>query len=301
MNSASPGASSAATYDDARLDTRSTSAERSSSIDARVYRVAFAAVETGSALQLAIELADLSDRITMARFRALDLVVHTKPDLTPVSEADHAVEEALRADLALHAREHDVLGEEFGGGEATGSWCWIIDPIDGTKNYVRGVPVWATLIGLEHDGEVVVGVVSAPVLGSRWWAARGLGAHRDGHRLRVSEVDTLGDADVSFAWDTSERFDADGIGDRMLALSRRCWRTRGLGDFWQHVLVADGSFEVSIDPIVAYWDAAALLPIIEEAGGRWSTIDGRTEPRTANSLVCSNGRLHDEVLRQLQA
>jgi histidinol-phosphatase len=257
-------------------------------------------VEVEAALALALELADRADAITMARFRAADLVVQTKPDLTPVSEADRAVEEMVRAHLATRAPDHDVLGEEFGGGEASGSWCWIVDPIDGTKNYVRGVPVWATLLGLEHDGEVVVGVVSAPALGSRWWAGRGLGAYRDGERIGVSAVGTLGDAQLSFAWDTTARFDLDGVGNRMMALGRECWRTRGLGDFWQHMLVADGSFDISIDPIVAYWDAAALLPIIEEAGGRWSTIDGGTDPRTADSLVCTNGRLHSEALRSLQ-
>ncbi len=251
-------------------------------------------------LELAIELADLSDAITMARFRAADLAVTTKPDLTPVSEADHAVEQAIRDHLARVAPDHLVLGEEFGADAGDpGAHRWIIDPIDGTKSYVRGVPVWATLIGLEHDGEVVVGVASAPALGSRWWAARGSGAFRDGERIHASRVATLGDAQISFAWDTSERFAADGIGNRMLDLSHRCWRTRGLGDFWQHVLVADGSYDVSIDPIVAYWDAAALLPIVEEAGGRWSTIDGRTDPRTCDTLVCTNGRLHDEVLDAL--
>ncbi len=256
-------------------------------------------MDLDAALSLALDLADRSDAITMARFRALDLVVHTKPDLTPVSEADRAVEEMVREQLARRAPGHDILGEEFGGGEDSDEWCWVIDPIDGTKNYVRGVPVWATLIGLEHDGEVVVGVVSAPALGSRWWAARGRGAYRDGERVRVSQVDGISDAHVSFAWDTKARFDADGIGNRLVALGLQSWRTRGLGDFWQHVLVADGSFDIAVDPIVAYWDIAALLPIIDEAGGRWSTIDGHTDPRSADTLVCTNGRLHDDALAAL--
>ncbi len=262
-------------------------------------------MEIAAALDLALELADRADEITMARFRALDLVVHTKPDLTPVSEADHAVEEMVRACLAERAPDHGVLGEEFGFDAHTDGrehpYRWIIDPIDGTKNYVRGVPVWATLLGLEHDGEVIVGVVSAPALGSRWWAGRGLGAFRDGQQIRVSQVDALADSQLSFAWDTKERFGADAIGDRMISLSHQCWRTRGLGDFWQHVLVADGSFEVSIDPIVAYWDAAALLPIIDEAGGRWSTLDGRVDARTTDSLVCTNGLVHGRVLDALRA
>jgi histidinol-phosphatase len=258
-------------------------------------------VETGAALELALELADRSDVITMARFRARDLVVHTKPDLTPVSEADRAVEEMVRSHLAVRAPEHGVLGEEYGTDDVEHEWRWIIDPIDGTKNYVRGVPVWATLLGLEHNGEVVAGVVSAPALGSRWWAGRGLGAFRDGQPIRVSEVDTLSDAHVSFAWDTTEPFENDGVGARMFALGLQSWRTRGIGDFWQHMLVADGSFDVSMDPIVSYWDAAALLPIITEAGGRWSTFTGATDPRTAESLVCTNGRVHDAALAVLRA
>jgi histidinol-phosphatase len=258
-------------------------------------------VEIGAALELALELAERADAMTMARFRADDLVVHTKPDLTPVSEADRAVEQMVRDHLAVRAPDHGVLGEEFGADPGDREWRWIIDPIDGTKNYVRGVPVWATLLGLEHDGEVVVGVVSAPALGSRWWAGRGLGAFRDGQPIRVSQVESVSDAHVSFAWDTTARFDTDNIGMRMLGLGLQSWRTRGLGDFWQHVLVADGSFDVSMDPIVSYWDAAAILPIVTEAGGRWSTLDGANDASTADSLVCTNGRIHDSVLAALRA
>jgi histidinol-phosphatase len=159
------------------------------------------------------------------------------------------------------------------------------------------VPIWATLIGFERAGELVAGVVSAPALGSRWWAGHGLGAFRDGHRISVSAVHDLADAQLSFAWDSNERFDS--VGERLLGLSRACWRTRALGDFWQHVLVADGSFDISIDPIVAYWDAAALLPIIAEAGGRWSTVEGET-PSHPSSLVCTNGVLHDAALECLR-
>ena len=262
-------------------------------------------MENEALLALALELADLADTITMRRFRAADLVVDTKPDLTPVSEADRAVEEAIRAHLARHARDHIVLGEEFGEhapDDAVGDDAalrWVVDPIDGTKNYVRGVPVWATLIGLERAGDVVVGVCSAPALGARWWGARGLGAFRDRERIHVSQVSDLADAQLSFAWDTAERFATDAIGDRLLGLSHRCWRTRGFGDFWQHMLVADGSIDIGIDPIVAYWDAAALLPIVEEAGGRWSTIGGATDARTTDSLVCTNGALHDAVIGAL--
>ena len=259
-------------------------------------------VNVAAHLDLALELADRADEITVARFRADDLVVTTKPDLTPVSEADHAVERAIRDRLA-DATGHAVLGEEFGSEPGSGAavdaeFRWIIDPIDGTKSYVRGVPIWATLIGLEHAGELVVGVVSAPALHTRWWAGTGLGAFRNGERISVSSVAALDDAQISLAWDTKERFDEDGIGDKMLALAHRCWRTRGLGDFWQHTLVAEGAVDISVDPVVSLWDIAALVPIIDEAGGRWSTVDGASDVN-GDSFVCTNGRLHDAVLAAL--
>jgi histidinol-phosphatase len=247
-------------------------------------------------LDLALEMADIADAITMARFRAHDLEVTTKPDLTPVSEADQAVERAMLERLA-ELPDHSVMGEEYGTREGTSAYRWIVDPIDGTKNYVRGVPIWATLLGLEHAGDLVLGVVSAPALHTRWWAARGEGAFRNGHSIRVSSVRDLADAQVSFAWDSSERFHTNQIGERMLALSHQSWRTRGIGDFWQHMLVAEGAFDVAIDPIVALWDIAAIVPIIEEAGGQWSTIDGRTDER--DSFVCTNSRLHDAVIEIL--
>jgi histidinol-phosphatase len=259
-------------------------------------------VDTSDALTLALELADLADGITMPRFRAHDLKVETKPDLTPVSEADHAVEQAIRDRLAA-TTDHAVLGEEFGSdgppGAASGAeYRWIIDPIDGTKSYVRGVPIWATLLGLERAGKLMLGVVSAPALGMRWWGGAGLGAFRNGDAISVSSVNALDDAQISFAWDTEARFHADGIGNRLIALSHRCWRTRGIGDFWQHLLVAEGAFDIAVDPIVSVWDIAALVPILEAAGGRWSTVDGRTDIDGA-SFVCTNGRLHDAVVAAL--
>ena len=257
--------------------------------------ISVAAMETETALSLALELADAADAVTMSRFRAHDLAVETKPDLTPVTEADHAAEARIREILAERARDHAVAGEEFGD-DGDAECRWIVDPIDGTKNYVRGVPIWATLIGLERAGELVVGVVSAPALGSRWWAGRGLGAYHDGRRLQVSSVHDLADAQLSFAWDTKERFDV--VGERLLSLSHACWRTRGVGDFWQHMLVAEGAFDVSVDPIVAYWDVAALIPILEEAGARWTTIHG-DNPSRPDSLLATNARLHDAALRHL--
>jgi histidinol-phosphatase len=249
-------------------------------------------MDNAAALALALELADAADAVTMARFRASDLVVDTKPDLTPVSEADHAAEVRIREIIADKAAHHSVAGEEFGD-DGDAECRWIVDPIDGTKNYVRGVPIWATLIGFERAGELVAGVVSAPALQSRWWAARGGGAFRDGHEIHVSAVHDLADAHFSYASD--RQYMADGVESAIADLSARCWRTRALGDFWQHVMVADGSFDIGFDPVLAYWDAAALLPIILEAGGRWTTIEG-ANPDRPESLVCTNGLVHDEVI-----
>ena len=241
----------------------------------------------------------VADAITMARFRADDLEVTTKPDLTPVSEADQAVERAIRDRLAGVDRARGARRgvRTIPVARRDAEFRWIIDPIDGTKSYVRGVPIWATLIGLEHAGELVrrrrVGARAAHALVGRHAAsARSATASR----IHVSSVASLDDAQISFAWDTAERFDADGIGDAdARRSSHRCWRTRGIGDFWQHMLVAEGAFDISIDPIVSLWDVAALVPIIEEAGGRWSTVDGRADA-DGGSFVCTNGRLHDDVL-----
>lgn len=251
-------------------------------------------------LALALELADLADEITVARFRARDLAVETKPDLTPVTEADQAVERVIREHLAVAARDHAILGEEYGRDELDGAeFRWIIDPIDGTKNYVRGVPVWATLIGLERAGEMVVGVVSAPALHSRWWAARGLGAFRDGEPIRVSAVRTLDDAHLSFSWDSTSRFEAGRFDEKVMALARRCWRARSIGDFWQHVLVAEGAFDVTLEPASEPWDIAPLQVIVEEAGGRFSDLRGEATIEGGN-VLCSNGLLHDAVLDALR-
>jgi len=250
-------------------------------------------------LWLALERADLADWITMDRFRANDLVVETKPDLTPVTEADQSVERALRKRIGEERPGHAVLGEELGAaGDDSAPARWIIDPIDGTKNYVRGIPVYATLIGLERDGGLAVGVVSAPALGRRWWARRGAGAFVNGVPMRVSRVARLQDAQLCHAGVSS--WAEHGLLDRFLDLERRCWRGRGFGDFWTHMLVAEGAADVAAEPDVSLWDVAAVQLIVEEAGGRFTNLAG--VPRAdGGSAVSSNGLLHDEVLAVLGA
>jgi len=214
-----------------------------------------------AALDFALDLADAADAISLPRYRAHDLRVERKPDLTPVTDADRAVEQALRA---LAAERGDGFFGEEGGGAADGR-RWIVDPIDSTKNFTRGIPVWATLIALEDDGELVVGVVSAPALGRRWWATRGEGALADGAPIHVSGVSRLEDAAVSAA-----------LASDLAGLEDVAWHARSLGDFWQHVLVAEGALDAAIDYELALWDYAALIPIVEEAGGRTGrTADGR--------------------------
>jgi histidinol-phosphatase len=253
-----------------------------------------------SDLTLAHELADAADVITVARFRALDLQVESKPDLTPVSDADRSVEQALRTLVGARRPGDAVLGEEYGD-DGDGPRRWVVDPIDGTKNFVRGVPVWASLIALQVEGEVAVGVVSAPALGRRWWAARGLGAFAgasadDASPMQVSRVRVLGDAHLSYSSLTG--WEEQGRLPGLLALSRRVWRTRAFGDFWSHVLVAEGAVDVSCEPEVSLWDLAPLQVIVEEAGGRFTDLSGEARP-DGGSVVCSNGPLHDEVIAAL--
>jgi histidinol-phosphatase len=237
----------------------------------------------------------------MARFQAGDLVVATKPDLTPVTDADQAVERALRRQLELRRPGEAVVGEEFGAAAGHGSRRWVLDPVDGTKNFVRGVPVWATLLALMDGTEVYLGVVSAPALGRRWWACRGRGAWAralggEPRRLRVSAVSDLADASVSYSglggW-----FDRGGL-DGLLELGRRAWRTRAYGDFLSHVLVAEGGVDVAVEPEVSLWDLAAVCVLVEEAGGRFTDLAGRPGP-AGGSAIASNGLLHDAVRAQL--
>jgi histidinol-phosphatase len=247
-------------------------------------------------LAFALELADLADAITLGRFLADDLVVETKPDLTPVTEADRAVEMVLRKRIGEERPGHGVVGEEFGA-DQPGGRRWILDPIDGTKNYLRGVPVWATLIALEREGRVEVGVASAPALQRRWWAARGEGAFVNGRRIRVSRVAELSDAVLSYA--SLGSWEEHGLGEQFLELARGCWRTRAFGDFWSHMLVAEGAADLAVEPEVQLWDLAAPQVIVEEAGGRFTDLGGTPTP-AGGSSVSTNGLLHDRVLATLR-
>ncbi|HEV3231141.1 MAG TPA: inositol monophosphatase family protein [Candidatus Dormibacteraeota bacterium] len=286
-----------------------------------------------SELALALELADLADAVTMPRFRAADLLVESKADLTPVSEADRAAETAIRERIAAARPAHAVLGEEYGEGDprrgpsgpagaapAGAAPRWIVDPIDGTRNYVRGIPVWATLIALEEDGDVRCGVVSAPALGRRWWAARGEGAWAagiatsagrqvaagggatgwrdaagwdDARPIRVSAISRLEDAQVFHTgFDRMSPRDLTAF----LALAGTCARARGFGDFWSHVLVAEGAGEIGLEANgVSVWDLAAVSVVVEEAGGRFTDHRGERTVR-GGTAVSSNGLLHDQVL-----
>ncbi len=247
-------------------------------------------------LELAHELADLADTISMERYRADDLRVETKPDLTPVTEADRAVERVLRSHVARYRPADEVLGEEFGGKPSPIGRQWVFDPIDGTKNYVRGVPVWSTLVALVASGRPVVGVVSAPALRRRWSAAAGGGGTVRGPEgtrpLQVSKVRSLADASFSYSDPVGWRADA------LAALTDSTWRTRAYGDFWSHLLVAEGAVDVAAEPELSIWDVAALIPIVEEAGGRITGYDG-APALAAGSALTTNGHLHDEVLAVL--
>jgi histidinol-phosphatase len=255
-------------------------------------------------LSLAHLLADTADAISMARFRALDLHVESKPDLTPVSDADTAVEKALRATLARTRPRDAVLGEEFGASQAAagpGTRQWVIDPIDGTKNFVRGVPIWATLIALMEADQVMVGLVSAPALGRRWWAARGHGAYAGRHTaaatpIRVSGVDRL--ADASFCYASLPAWEETGRLEPMLDIMRDSWRSRAYGDFYGYMLVAEGAVDIMVEPELALWDLAALLPIVTEAGGTFTDLNGEPGP-FGGSAVATNGRLHADILDRL--
>ena len=268
-------------------------------------------------LALAHALADLADAITLDRYQAQDLVITNKPDNTPVTDADRAVETAIREALATHRQTDGLVGEEFGSDKGTSGRYWVIDPIDGTKNFMRGVPTWATLIALvnvDASGveEVVVGIASAPALARRWSAAKGHGAFvrfnagnlddlsedldsvSQEKKISVSKVAQLSDASISYS-------DFIGWGDRLEPFQKmltHAWRTRGIGDFWSHMLVAEGAVDVAIEPSLAVWDMAALDIIVREAGGTFTNTAGQSGP-FGGSGVSTNGVLHNAVINGL--
>lgn len=255
-----------------------------------------------SDLQFALTLADRADEITRARFGALDLRVDTKPDLTPVTDADRAVESDLREAIAVGRRGDDILGEEFGGTASFSGRQWIIDPIDGTKNFVRGVPVWASLIALLVDGIPVVGVVSAPALRRRWWAAAGQGAFASvdddaPYSLSVSAVAEMDSASLSFS--SLSGWAQLGLREQFIELTDDVWRVRGYGDFLSYCLLAEGAVDIAAEPEVSVWDLAALDILVREAGGRFTSLDGTPGPH-GGSAVATNGLLQDRVLDRLR-
>jgi histidinol-phosphatase len=250
-------------------------------------------------LRLAHLLADDADSITMSRFKALDLHVTAKPDLTPVTDADTAVEEALRRTLGRARPRDAVHGEELSD-TGWGPRRWVIDPIDGTKNFVRGVPVWATLISLMINDEVVVGVVSAPALGRRWWASLGGGAYcgkslMSAAPCHVSDVAALDDASLSYS--SVSGWVESGRGQEFVDLLRTCWRTRAYGDFWSYMLLAEGAVDIACEPDLALHDMAACSIVVTEAGGRFTDVNGKPGPHGAGAYA-TNGRLHDALLAQ---
>ena len=274
-------------------------------------------IELTDDLALAHALADLADAISLDRYQAQDLVITTKPDNTPVTDADRAVETAIREALATHRQTDGLVGEEFGSDKGTSGRYWVIDPIDGTKNFMRGVPTWATLIALVRVDEsvveeVVVGIASAPALARRWSAAKGHGAfvrfnpgtiddlseYFDSSsrekKISVSQVAALTDASISYS-------DFVGWGDRLEPFQKmlaNAWRTRGIGDFWSHMLVAEGAVDVAIEPSLALWDMAALDIIVREAGGTFTNTAGQNGP-FGGSGVSTNGVLHNAVINGL--
>jgi histidinol-phosphatase len=272
-------------------------------------------------LTLALRLADLADEITLKRYQALDLIVETKPDATPVTDADMAVERAIREVLAAERPDDLIVGEEFGGADLSanleasmhgiGKHYWVIDPIDGTKNFLRGIPTWATLIGLSNPANtVIVGVVSAPSLFRRWYAANGKGAFvtirnladstkpaatsSSTKQIHVSKVSQISDAQLAY----SDLIGWGPLKENFLMIQERVWRTRGFGDFWSHMLVAEGSVDLAIEPSLSLWDMAALEIIVKEAGGEFTNTAGQPGSH-GGSLVTSNGHLHHRFIEAL--
>ena len=255
-------------------------------------------------LQIAHKLADIAQSISLSRFGAIDLKIFTKPDLTPVSDADRSAEEKIREYLDEVAPEDGVIGEEFGEKKSRNNRQWILDPIDGTKNYIRGVPIWANLIALRVDGIVTTGVVNAPVIGRRWYASQGYGAYVDEYllgekknrKIEVSKVEKLSDASFAFA-EVVKKDNWEGNYERFITLINEVWRSRGFGDFWAHMLVAEGAVDFTVEPKLALWDMAALEIIVKEAGGRFSNLAG-VDGIDGPGAISSNRLLHQEIVKR---
>ncbi len=251
-------------------------------------------------LAVALTLAGEADLIAMDRYRAQDLDVQLKPDRTQVTDADRRVEQMVRAHLAAARPEDSVLGEEFGTtGESRRQW--IVDPIDGTANFVRGVPIWGLLLSLAIDGVPQLGVVSAPALGRRWWGATGHGAwgQQDGgepRRLHVSGVGELSEASLSY--NSIQYWDQAGRLDNLVALTRAVSRTRAYGDLWPYMLLAEGALDIVGEYDLKPWDIAALVPVVREAGGTFTSFDGG-DPLSSDGVLATNGLVHHAVLETL--
>ena len=251
-------------------------------------------------LALAHELADIADEISLARFSALDLVIETKPDLSPVTDADKSIEQAIKQRLLQERPDDGIIGEEFGE-SGTKTRQWIIDPIDGTANFMRGVPVWGTLIALSIDSKPVLSVISAPALGRRWWADPENGSFTkdlsgESRKLSVSRIKDL--ANASLSYNSLQYWQQSGYLPQLLELSKEIWRTRAYGDFWSYMLLAEGALDIVAEHDLKIYDIAALVPIIEHAGGVISSFDGPLNASTS-SVLATNGFLHDEIRHRL--
>ncbi|MEY4993322.1 MAG: hypothetical protein RIS82_444 [Actinomycetota bacterium] len=254
-------------------------------------------------LELALELADIADKIALERFRALDLKVETKPDRSPVTDADKAVEQALKDHLKANAPTDALIGEEYGTTGGSTNRTWIIDPIDGTANYMRGVPVWASLIALSVDGKPIVSVVSAPAMGRRWWAAPGIGSWTreiDGTQRQIMVSGIADFAHASLSYNNLQLWDQSGRLPQLIDLSRKIWRTRAYGDFWSYMLLAEGALEIVAEHDLKIYDIAALVPIVEQAGGTFSDLDGELDSASA-SVLATNSVLHAATAAALKA
>ena len=259
-----------------------------------------AAQDFAADLDLALRLANEADKISLARFRALDLTIETKPDRSPVTDADRAVEQALKATLAAERETDGIIGEEFGNSGSVDR-KWIIDPIDGTANYMRGVPVWASLIALSVNQKPVLSVVSAPALGRRWWAAPGVGAFTSDIDGSVRELSVSGISDLenaSLSYNNLQLWDSYCYLDQLMSLSREVWRTRAYGDFLSYMYLAEGSLDIVAEHDLKIYDIAALVPVVELAGGVFTAIGGELTESTT-SVLATNGKLHAATMNKL--